>query len=64
MIAESPSVQRVPTLGGSLSHIVHYGGPTQPKIVGFSGNIVEHLERMIEIILVGKLSARFHNVEI
>ena len=50
---ERPPRLRIVGLGERLGDVVQHGRPAQPEVVALRGHVVEHFERMVEIILVG-----------
>ena len=52
MVVESPAGLFIPSLGDRFGYVMHKRRPSEPYIVAFGGNIVEHCECMIEIVLV------------
>ena len=66
MVMERPSYLIIPTLGFRFPDIVKEGSPTKPEgsllTLGFA-DIVQDLQRVIEIILVGTAVTGFHQVE-
>ena len=63
MIMESPADGRIPTFRFCFPHIVQQGSPAQPQVVGVLRHIVEHLEGMVEVILVGAPVLLFHDIQ-
>ena len=49
---EGPAEPRLKALGAGLAHVVEQGGPAKPELVGGGGHVVEHLQRMAEIVFV------------
>ena len=50
---ERPAGRVVIGLGRRLGDVMQHGGPAQPQVIAAACNIVEHLERVFEIVLVG-----------
>ena len=44
---------RVIGLGQRLGYVVQHGRPPQPQVVAAARDVVQHLERMQEVVLVG-----------
>ena len=44
---------RVVALGGGLGDVVQYGGPAQPQVAAGRRHVIEHLQGVVEIVLMG-----------
>ena len=63
VVVECPSQLRVPALGARLAHIMQQGSPPQPHVVAGVGDVVEHLQRVHEVVLVSAAIDGFHALE-
>ena len=61
---EGPAHLRVVSLGLRLTDIVQDGGPAQPQVVGTARDVVQHLERMEKIVLMGVPAPFLHPFEV
>ena len=52
MIVKGPSGFLVPALCDGLGYVMEKRGPSQPYIVVFAGYVVDHGERVLEIVLM------------
>ena len=53
MVVECPAYVVLPSLAARLSDVVQKGSPSEPQVVGMLADVVEHLERVVEVVLVG-----------
>ena len=60
---ERPTHLRIVSLRQRLADVVQDRRPTQPEIVAHGRHVVEDLERMVEIVLMGVLSPPFDTFE-
>ena len=63
VVMERPADSRIPAFRLGLADVVHDSRPTQPEVIRPFGDIVEHLERMVEIILVGPAVLLLDDIE-
>ena len=63
VVMECPANVTVPTLRLSLTHVMQYRRPSQPKVVRMQTYILQHLQCMIEIILMLTTVLLLYNVE-
>ena len=52
MVVECPSGTRFPAFGRWFGYIVQKGCPAQPEVIGLFADIIEHFERMVEVVLM------------
>ena len=60
---ERPALRGVPALALGLAYVVHQRGPPEPQAGPAPAHVVEHLERVVEVVLVGLVAAPLHHVE-
>ena len=63
MAVERPADARFETLSARLAHVVQQGGPAQPELVACGGDIVKHLQRVQEIVLMAAAFDRLDALE-
>ena len=63
MVVECPSGTGFPTFGRRFGYIVQQSRPTQPKVTGLFADVIEHFERMVEIILMRSAIAGFNALQ-
>ncbi|OPZ46958.1 MAG: hypothetical protein BWY95_01637 [Bacteroidetes bacterium ADurb.BinA104] len=63
VVMESPAVSGLPPLGSGFAYIVQQRSPAQPKIIALAGNIVQHLKRMQEDILMAASVHCLHTLQ-
>ena len=52
MVVECPPGTRFPAFGRRFGYIVQKGCPAQPEVIGLFADIIEHFERMVEVVLM------------
>ena len=63
MVMEGPADAVLPPLRLGLPHIVHQCCPSQPQRVGVFDDVLQHFERMVEIILMCPSVFLFYDIE-
>ena len=64
MVMECPAHARFPAFGLRLPYVVEECGPAEPECRVYTTNdIFQHLERMVEVVLVSPAVALLHDVE-
>ena len=63
MVVKGPSRGRIPSLAKGFPDVMQQGGPPQPEIIAACGHVVCHLQRMVEIILVGAPVFSFYHIQ-
>ena len=63
MVMESPARQWFPPLGLGLAYVVEQGSPAKPQRRIFT-DVVQHFQRVVEVVLVRPSVTLFHNVEV
>ena len=63
MVMEGPADGRIPALRLGLADIVHQRTPAEPEVIRLACHIVEHLEGVIEIVLMRPTVLRLHDIQ-
>ena len=63
MIVEGPADSCIPTFRLGFTHIVQQGCPAQPQVVGVHSHIIQHLEGVVEVILVCTTVLLLYDIE-
>ena len=64
VVMERPSGLVAPALRLGLAYVVQQGRPAQPQVVRLAADVVEHLKRVIEVVLMRAAVAGFNDVKI
>ena len=63
VLVEGPTNLLVVGLGKWLGNVVQNGRPSEPQIVAAAGYVIQHLQRMAEVILMGVVANSLHTFE-
>ena len=63
VVVEGPSRLRLPPFAPGFADVVKQGGPAQPQVVALAAHVVDHLERVVEIVFVRTAVARLDAVQ-
>ena len=58
-----PAVVALKAFGGRLRNVMKDGRPTQPKVVGDFRHVVQHFQRVVEVVFMPNSIAPFHAFE-